>query len=218
MALIFLIVLVLILLGILNKFPGEQHSNVKGTLGERKVANTVERALYDSVNEYYTLNDVMFRTDFGTVQIDHIAIIPQGLLVIETKNYSGWIFGNEHSKYWTQVIYKDKHKFYSPIKQNNGHIAALRNVLGNLNKKYRYIRYQSLIVFNDNCTLKRIDTKTPVIYRSDLKYFISHFKTNFEPILNKKDMEQIYHFISEQNITDRAERAEHVMNIRRLKR
>lgn len=30
----------------------------------------------------------------GDSQIDRVVAIPQGLVVIEVKNYSGWLFGN----------------------------------------------------------------------------------------------------------------------------
>jgi len=49
-----------------------------------------------------------------------------GIFVIETKNYKGWIIGNEFDDYWTQVIFKRKEKLYNPIKQNYGHIQALK--------------------------------------------------------------------------------------------
>lgn len=56
--------------------------------------------------------------------IDHVVISKYGVFVIETKNYRGWIIGNEKSEYWTQVIYKRKERLYNPIKQNYGHIKA----------------------------------------------------------------------------------------------
>ena len=47
----------------------------------------------------------------------------KGIFVIESKNYSGWIFGNERDKKWTQVLANgDKNYFFNPILQNKIHI------------------------------------------------------------------------------------------------
>ena len=50
-------------------------------------------------------------------------------IVIETKGYKGWILGRENGEYWTQTIYKSKHQFYNPIKQNAGHVRFLHHLL-----------------------------------------------------------------------------------------
>jgi len=63
-----------------------RYSSYKGGLqGERQVANLLKSTLGD---DYYLLNDVFFRDGFG--DIDHIVLAPNGLFVIETKNWSGW--------------------------------------------------------------------------------------------------------------------------------
>ena len=66
------------------------------------------------------------------MQIDHVVVSRKGIFVLETKNYTGWIFGNENSQNWTQVIYKRKEKFYNPIWQNFDHIQALKEFLGEI--------------------------------------------------------------------------------------
>ena len=38
-----------------------------------------------------------------TNEIDSILINNYGVFVIESKGYSGWIFGNETNKTWTQI-------------------------------------------------------------------------------------------------------------------
>ena len=49
--------------------------------------------------------------------------------MIETKNFSGWIFGGEDQKDWTQVLFKRKTKFSNPLHQNKLHARALREFL-----------------------------------------------------------------------------------------
>jgi len=52
-----------------------------------------------------------------------------GIFVVEIKNYSGWIFGNEKSKYWTQVLYTKRSQFQNPLRQNYKHVKAIAQYL-----------------------------------------------------------------------------------------
>lgn len=92
----------------------------------------------------------------GTTEIDLLLIHPKGLFVFESKNYSGWIFGNENHQNWTQTLPKgwhgDVHKerFYNPVLQNDSHI---KHLMRHIEKK---IPVWSIIVFSDGCELKDI--------------------------------------------------------------
>ena len=49
-----------------------------------------------------------------TTEIDVVMIHETGIYVIESKNYSGWIFGNENQKQWTQMLNSyTKKRFYN---------------------------------------------------------------------------------------------------------
>jgi hypothetical protein len=50
--------------------------------------------------------------------------------VIETKNYGGWIFGQEGDACWTQVLRGKKSRFQNPLRQNGLHVKALAAYLG----------------------------------------------------------------------------------------
>lgn len=98
------------------------------------------------------------KKDGTTTEIDLIMISPTGIYVFESKNYSGWIFGDEESKNWTQTLQNGlKNKFYNPIWQNNGHINALKSTLGIDNSNL----YKSYIVFSERCELKKINITSP---------------------------------------------------------
>lgn len=80
---------------------------------------------------YLRLNNIYLPLPDGTTtQIDHIVISPYGVFVIETKNYQGWIFGDEHSPQWTQTHYRAKYRFQNPIRQNYKHLCALEQCTG----------------------------------------------------------------------------------------
>lgn len=90
----------------------------KGKYSERLVRNKIQKL----PEEYVVFNNLLFEDNEHSTQIDHIVVSPYGVFVIETKGYKGWISGGENSEYWTQTIYKSKHQFYNPIKQNAGHV------------------------------------------------------------------------------------------------
>jgi hypothetical protein len=80
-------------------------------------------------DSWHLLNNVTLQTDGGTTQIDHVLVSRYGVFVIETKHYKGWIFGDEKSKQWTQVIYNQKHRFQNPLHQNYMHLKAVQALL-----------------------------------------------------------------------------------------
>jgi hypothetical protein len=120
---------------------------IKGWFGELQV-RLAAKLLLDK-NTYHAIHNVMLRTPDGTTQIDHIFVSPYGLFVIETKNYSGWIFGDQNQPSWTQKIYRSTHKFQNPIRQNYKHVKALEALLDIPVEKIH-----SVIVFVGNSTFK----------------------------------------------------------------
>ncbi|MCF7848537.1 MAG: NERD domain-containing protein [Kiritimatiellales bacterium] len=78
---------------------------------------------------YQLIKDVTIPTKNGTTQIDHLIVSIFGIFAIETKNYKGWIFANAKDAKWTQVNFKQKHRFQNPLRQNHAHICALAELL-----------------------------------------------------------------------------------------
>ena len=143
---VFIILIIIIAFFILKKILKPK---IKGSFGELKV-NTRLNFLN---SDYTVIKDIIIKSSNGyTSQIDQLVISEYGIFVIETKNYKGWIFGNEKSENWTQVIYKEKNSFRNPIKQNWSHIYALKNVLSD----YPNIQYFPIVVFSGNATLNKI--------------------------------------------------------------
>jgi hypothetical protein len=194
-ALIFITIIILVL----------NHPKVKGIIGESRVRKQLKRL---PVLNYKVLNNVMIKAKKGTSQIDHIVISPFGIFVIETKNYKGWIHGNEDSEYWTQTIYRSKSKFRNPIKQNWGHIYALKNLL----PEYQHISYYPVIVFAGKARLKNINTKTDVICSDLLFDTIMSYKVSRQ--LTSQDMEKIFNTLKESSIKDKELKNQHIKRIR----
>lgn len=164
MIVIIFIVLILVIVFKINS------SKIKGSVGEFKV-NTRLNFLG---NEYISLNDILIKSSNGnTSQIDELVLSEYGIFIIETKNYKGWIFGNEKSENWTQVIFKEKHTFRNPIKQNWSHVYALKNVLS----EFPNIHYFPIVVFTGDATLKGIESTVPVIYSNRLNSTIKNLSS-----------------------------------------
>ena len=103
-----------------------KNPNLRGNEGE----SIVSSVLSGLSKEYHCEEDLLVRTEKGkTTQIDHVVFSPYGVFVIETKNYSGWIFGQEHDNKWTQRLRRGgKYTFLNPLRQNDLHIKALQAI------------------------------------------------------------------------------------------
>ena len=84
------------------------------------------------------------------VQIDCLAFNEAGVFVFESKDYSGWIYGDVHASHWTQTLNygQEKHHFPNPLKQNVLHVAAIADFLP------QNIPIYSVVVFGRDSTLK----------------------------------------------------------------
>jgi hypothetical protein len=203
MFLLLIVALIVLILGI--RFVVKVRSpKYKGAVGESVVAKYLNKL---PENEYTIFNNVYLKIRDSSVQIDHIIVSIYGIFVIETKNYSGWIFGSENQTYWTQVIFKNKTKFRNPIKQNISHVNSLKYLFNN----YTNLKYYSIIVFTGSAELKSINSQTPVIYENELYQYIIHNKD--EQILNNEQMNNIVSKINENIILDKDIDKIHINNI-----
>lgn len=117
-----------------NAAPRNKTPRTPTTLGERG-ETAVKRVIGETIeSQQYVINDLIIANGGYTSQIDHIVINPRGIFVIETKNYSGRIYGTEDQQNWTQVLAygEEKHKIYNPLKQNATHIYNVKRIVGNL--------------------------------------------------------------------------------------
>jgi hypothetical protein len=144
---------------------------IKGKYGEWVVKSKLRKLghAYTVFHDVYIPNG-----ERGLTQVDHIVTSVYGVFVIETKHYSGWIFGDEYKPYWTQVIYKKKTKMHNPIRQNYGHVQALLTYIGQEGMQ----DVHSIIAFSPKSTFKfkKDFTSAHVIQFPDLLKTISQYK------------------------------------------
>lgn len=130
---------------------------------------------------WHLLNNVTLRTTDGTTQIDHILVSRFGVFVIETKHYTGWLFGDANSKEWMQVIYGSKHRFQNPLRQNYKHIKVVQELLDFITPK----QVIGLVVFTGNAEFK---TTQPLGVYS-LKTVIEYLKGLNQELLTENRMQ-----------------------------
>jgi hypothetical protein len=115
--------LIALLGGMLFGFAAGRSFGFQSDIGEALVADAICTCFR---RPHVLLNNVTLPTQEGTTQIDHVLVADTGIFVIETKRYSGWIFGHPNDPQWTQVIYRKKSRFQNPNRQNYGHVKALQ--------------------------------------------------------------------------------------------
>ena len=149
----------------------------RGTRSERKLIIKMLKTGIHPLAIYHDLYIEKRNGDFS--QIDIVVASPQGLISIEVKDYSGWIFGNERNRYWTQVLNygKEKYRFYNPIIQNEGHIKSLKE----LSNQFAKLPIFNVVLFAGNCTLKNITFNSENVfvgYASNITHTLNRIAVN----------------------------------------
>lgn len=157
------------------------------------------------------------RQDSTTTEIDLVMVDETGIYVFESKNYSGWIFGSEKDKNWTQTLQsRQKNRFYNPIWQNKGHIKALRTVI---NKEINGL-YKSYIIFSERCTLKKISVESldvKVLKRDNLLNVIRQDRMSSQKLLSKEEVLEIENKLRQYCLASKETKLVHIQQIQNSK-
>ncbi|AQR96503.1 NERD domain-containing protein [Clostridium saccharoperbutylacetonicum] len=170
-----------------NKFLGVMMD--KGKYGEYLSFNILEKI--NGASRILT-NVYLPKGNGETTEIDLVYIHETGIYVLESKNYSGWIFGDEKSKNWMQTLKNgQKQKFYNPIWQNNTHIKYLMKVL-EVDESF----VKSIIVFSERCTIKKMEVNSKnikVINRFELKKTIEKLIDDSSKVFEEGKIIELYY-------------------------
>ena len=150
----------------------------RGREGEIRNSDRLERGLDD---DYFIINDVDLAFGKKKSQIDHVVVGPNGVFVIETKNWHGELIGNENDPTWTQIK-EDKNgniikiKLGNPIVQNLRHVQTTKSILDASGLNSEDV-FSVVVVNNDN---KEINTVTPVLLPNEMVEYIKWTKSGHE--------------------------------------
>jgi hypothetical protein len=191
-----------LVLGLLLKSP-----KVIGLLGEKGVQYRLVKSLDSS--QYTIMHDVYLPNEKnGTTQIDLLILSEFGVFVVEVKNYTGWIVGNEKSEYWTQVIYKRKEKLYNPLRQNFGHVESLKTFF----PEFSDLFVVPIVSFSGRAELKVEVKSANVVYNKDLAKSI---KSHTNKMISREQLDTLIDRIKQFNSTiDPSKRKQHVKAIK----
>ncbi|WP_233494551.1 nuclease-related domain-containing protein [Exiguobacterium sp. RIT594] len=149
----------------------------------------------------------------GLTEIDVTFIHESGIYILESKNYSGWIFGKEADRQWTQMFKnRYKQKFYNPIKQNEQHLKSMERFLeGTIGEEV----FQSVIVFSERCELKKITVDSShvhVVKRNDLRRTIKKLATVDR--LTPEQVDAVYEQLKQQSQVEQEVKDAHIESIK----
>lgn len=211
------------LLFISFKYNNSQYGSVSGN---RFLKTAFDKGLYGEFLTFWNLekldgnnhlltNIYIPKEDGTTTEIDLIMINPTGIYVFESKNYSGWIYGDEKNKNWTQTLNggREKNKFFNPVWQNKAHISALNKFLNEVNSKSFY----SYIVFSDRCELKKVNltsSSVTIMKRQNLLVRLKRDLNERSAVLSDQQITRIYERLKNRALADGTVKEQHIKNIK----
>ncbi|MBR4799653.1 MAG: NERD domain-containing protein [Clostridia bacterium] len=164
----------------------------KGMSGEYGIYKYLKN--YESVGCRFLFNLYLPRADGKTSELDVVLITGGCVFVFESKNYSGWIFGSENQKTWTQVLptgsgrgRSQKTRFYNPVLQNRTHCEVLKKLLPPDTVVH------SVVLFANRSTFKKVSVRSDdvsVAHHGDAAAVVSGFLNSGKT--RPLDIEQIY--------------------------
>ena len=180
-----IIVIGFLILIVSHFFETGRNSKLIETATDLDRGNTSERKLVLALLKKGIHPDAIFHDLYlqkrkdAFSQIDVVVATAVGLIVIEVKEYSGWIYGSGNQTNWTQVMAygRDKYRFYNPIMQNHQHIMELRR----MSSQFASLPMFSVVVFYGDCEFKSINQiplNTFFIKAYELSTTIDHILQN----------------------------------------
>lgn len=188
-----------------------------GDLGEYKINIQLDQfpSNYKHMSDLLLVNE---RSSSGYSQIDHVLLTPNGIFVIETKNYAGKLVGSKSDKHWDV---NKKYKIMNPFRQNYGHVQTIKRVLqlSGDNSIFSVISFTRRAVFSIDPELRDIKSNELCVYDTELTEFINR-KIRFSKLQNTthvysdKQIENMYNTLNTANITDKQKRENHKISIK----
>lgn len=165
-----------------NSFSNRASNYRSGLEAEKLVTET----LFVLDDNYYLINDIKLPESYGN--IDHVILGPNGIFVIETKNYSGTIIcnGDEWIRHYEGGFLESDRDYDtgSPSKQVKRNAVKIKQILD------RNVWVEGIVVFtNPNVELQISGTTTPILQIDELCDYIKNKKSRIK--FSTKELESI---------------------------
>jgi len=109
----------------------------------RTLANVLDAIAFERI-EHMVIPD----GDQGEIQIDHLVLTAQGLLIIDVKDVIGAVFGSDKMQEWTVIAKDRRFTFANPQPALYDRIAAVREIV-------RQVPVAGRIVFLDGASFTK---------------------------------------------------------------
>ncbi len=195
---IIIFVLVIIAFGCLSRLPV-----FIGFVGELIIKIKIGKNID---GQQYSIHNYQVAVENKSMQVDHIVINKYGIHVIETKNFSGRIYGAENQLKWTQILAygKVKNQFYNPIKQNETHLINIKKIVSDND-----VPCSNIVVFVKNNTYKI--NSSHIVKLGAVKRVINTPISKTE--LTSSQITNIYNVLNTYQSSNKISKAEHIDNI-----
>ena len=133
---------------------------VTGRIGQFRIRRALSQRSPDVLHDF-----IIPGAYGGLAKIDHAILTAGGILCIQTKHFSGIVFGGENEPQWTNVDGVHRRRFLNPLIQNEGRTRALRKVVPD-------VPVDNLVIFTGS-----VEFTTPlaknVIHVSQLESYVA---------------------------------------------
>ncbi len=170
---------------------------ILGAVGELEIRSLLQEAKIDSVHDLVLPDD-----RGGLTQIDHLALLPWGVAVIETKFRAGAIYGTTNDRYWTVRAHGQSSRLYNPLRQNYKHVKSVRRISGGVPVK-------GFVVFTGKCKFPK-GMPEGVIKQKKL---IENLKQSDLQEVDHPALVNAWNSVIAANRTDRASRRAHLKDL-----
>ncbi len=93
-------------------------------LGANRLKRVLNEISHDRIDGLVIPN-----TDEGEIQIDHLLLTSQGLLIVDIKDAVGTVFGSDKMQEWTVISEEHRYTFANPQAALYDRIAAVRHIV-----------------------------------------------------------------------------------------
>jgi hypothetical protein len=201
-----------------TQIPYERVMSDRGILGEFFIYKVLESL---EGPRRFLFNLYLPKWNGDTTELDVVLIHSSGIYVFESKNFGGWIFGSEKQQYWTQTLpagrgQSQKHHFYNPILQNNGHLDILHQILRPVRLSSGPPAYYSYIVFGNRCEFKAVPLKSGnhhILHLGELFYAVQENIIEAGVWLTATEIETLYRQLEPYTQASDIVKQAHVENI-----
>ena len=150
--------------------------------------NALERALADI--SYERIEKLVIPcADEGEIQVDQLLLTSQGLLILETKDVKGIVFGGDKMSDWTVIAKDRRYTFRNPQPALYDRIAAVRQIV-------RQVPVDGRVLFLDGaeftkgtpslvCSLDELVREFGEPDKDAARFKIEAFKPHWELIVNR---------------------------------